>query len=152
MIMLNADLLYFIINAAVLPAWALLIFAPRWSVTHKVVHSVLYPVLFGIFYLILMIYMASANPEGSGGSFTSIEGVQSLFSHPLGLVIGWAHYLVFDLFIGAWIARDGLRRGIKHVFIVPCILLSFIVGPIGLLLYVIVRKFIKKGGVSLSEI
>lgn len=150
--MLNADLLYSIINAAVIPAWALLIFAPRWSFTHKIVHSVLYPVLFGLFYMALMLYMATANPEGSGGSFTSIEGVQSLFSHPLGLVIAWSHYLVFDLFIGAWIARDGMRRGIKHIFFVPCLLLSFILGPIGLLLYVIIRKFIKKGDTSLSEI
>ena len=71
--------------------------------------------------------------------FTTIEGVRAIFSTDIGVLIGWSHYLVFDLFVGAWIGRDALRRGVTHWLAAPSILLSFILGPAGLLLYMIGR-------------
>lgn len=149
--MSNPDLLFSLINISVMPAWVLLIFAPRWSLTRRVVHSVFYPMLLGIFYLSLMIYMSAYGPENTEGGFTSIAGVQALFAEPLGLVIGWAHYLVFDLFVGAWVARDALRKNLNHLLVAPCLLFTYVLGPIGLLLYIILRKVTKKGGWTLFE-
>jgi hypothetical protein len=60
------------------------------------------------------------------------------------VVAGWIHYLIFDLFVGAWEARDARRRGVPHLLLVPCLLFTLMIGPVGLLLYVVVRFFSKR--------
>ena len=142
--------LFDVVNASVLPAWALLILAPKWSWTQKLVHSMLYPLLLGTVYIGGMI-MAAMGHGAQGGGFTSIDGVRTLFSSDVGMIIGWTHYLVFDLFIGAWEARDARRVGFNHWLLIPCLLLTFMLGPIGLFLYLVLRKLTGKGGWSLGE-
>lgn len=149
--MIDHGLAYSLVNVFVVPAWVLLIFAPRWTWTHKIVHAVFYPLAFGLIYTLYLsagIFFGHSNPDAGMGS---LEAVQALFSHPVGLLTGWVHYLVFDLFVGAWIARDAARRGIRHVFTIPCLLFTFMFGPVGLLMYVILRKGLGKGGWSLDE-
>ena len=147
---MNYEIWFSAINFSVMPAWALLILAPKWSVTKTLVHSMFYPLLLGAVYIAGMI-LAYTGQGAEGGSFTSIEGVRTLFSADVGMVIGWAHFLVFDLFVGAWAARDAQRRGFSHFLLVPCLLLTFMLGPIGLFLYLILRKLTGKGGWSLLE-
>ena len=147
----DPDLVFSIVNFSVLPAWALLILFPRWSWTQKISHAVLYPLVLGglyLFYMLFMYFNVEADPDGS---LTSIKGVQTLFSHPIGMVIGWTHYLVFDLFVGAWIGRDSQRRGVNHLAVVPCLLFTYMLGPIGLFMYIGLRRFTGKGGWSLIE-
>ena len=55
------------------------------------------------------------------------------------VVAGGIHYLIFDLFVGAWETRDAQRRGISHWLVVPCLLATLMIGPVGLLLYILVR-------------
>jgi len=73
------------------------------------------------------------------GGFGSITEVRALFANDSALAAGWLHYLAFDLFVGAWISRDGLGRGISAWLILPCLLLTFLFGPTGLLLYLVLR-------------
>ncbi len=54
-------------------------------------------------------------------------------------MLGWVHYLVFDLFIGAWISRDSRLNGIAHLKTVPALVLTLFLGPIGLLTYLVIR-------------
>lgn len=141
-----------LLNYGVLPFWALLILIPLWKVTDFLVHSVLVPLLLGVVYAWLLasaIYGTPAVPEGAG--FSSLEGVMKLFSNERALVAGWAHYLVFDFFIGAWEARDAQRVGLNHFILIPCLLLTLLVGPIGLLAYLIARGMAGRGGWSLFE-
>jgi hypothetical protein len=63
------------------------------------------------------------------------------FSAPNIVVAGWIHYLIFDLFVGAWESRDAVRRGVPHWLVIPCLLGTLMFGPIGLLLYVTARFF-----------
>jgi hypothetical protein len=74
-----------------------------------------------------------------GGGFGSIEEVRILFANDSALAAGWLHYLAFDLFVGAFIARDGAARGVPALLILPCLPLTFMFGPLGLLLYLILR-------------
>lgn len=143
-------LLFTLINVSVLPAWALLIFLPQWKGTKFVVHSAFYPLLLGVVYIVC--FALALSGHGAGGSFNSIEGVRELFSSDVGIIIGWAHYLVFDLFIGAWESRDAQRRGFSHWLLVPCLLLTFMAGPVGLLLYLVLRAAMKKGGWAVSVV
>ena len=64
--------------------------------------------------------------------------MRTLFENPWLLLAGWAHYLAFDLFIGGWEVRDAQRRGIPHLLVVPALVLTFLFGPAGLLLYLLI--------------
>ncbi len=120
--------------------WLLLLFLPRWQYTTTLITSVILPVLLGGGYVFLM---ATRFP-GSEGGFGSLEEVALFFEDPYLLVAGWVHYLAFDLFIGAWEVRDARRLGLHHLIIIPCLLLTFLAGPTGLLLYFILRWSLKR--------
>jgi Domain of unknown function (DUF4281) len=75
----------------------------------------------------------------NGGSFSTLAGVTILFGKAGNVMLGWTHYLAFDLFIGSWEIEDAGKRGIPHWLMVPILLLTFMLGPIGLLTYFIVR-------------
>lgn len=144
------EILFVIINAVVVPAWLLLILGPQWRTTQLVVHSGLYPLVLGSVYAIGLIASIFFGLAAESAGMSSIGAVSALFDHPNGVIIGWAHYLVFDLFVGAWIGRDAQRRGMPHLAIAPCLIATFLFGPVGLLAYILVR--LGRGeGISLFE-
>jgi len=122
------------VNLTVLPAWLMLIVLPRWKWT-RIVAAYAIPAALAVVYLTLLVM--NRPPEGAG--FGSIEQVERLFSSRWLLLAGWVHYLAFDLFIGAWEVRDAWRLNIPHWFVVPCLVLTFLIGPVGLAAYFIVR-------------
>lgn len=82
-------------------------------------------------------------PQGQGGapgSFTTIEGVRALFASDGGIVIGWIHYLAFDLFAGIWIAKDADAKGFSRYVQAPILLLTFMAGPAGLFIWFLIRE------------
>lgn len=121
-------------NLIVLPAWLMLIFVPRWRWT-RIASAYGVPAVLAVVYLTLLVM--NRPPEGAG--FGSIEQVERLFSNQWLLLAGWIHYLAFDLFVGAWEVRDARRLDIPHWFVIPCLLLTFLIGPVGLLAYFAVR-------------
>ena len=131
---MNWDVVFELANLSVLPGWLILFFLPRHRLAELVVHSSFYPFLLGLFYL----YMLVTSFGGEGGMDT-LENLKLSFQRDEILILGWVHYLVFDLFIGAWITRDAHRNGIMHLLIVPALILTLFAGPVGLLLYLIVR-------------
>ncbi len=148
---MNAQIVFDIANNGILLFWVLLIFAPRWRVTEVLVHSAAVPIIIGLTYswLIATVFFGGALPEG--GNFTSLSGVMAFFTSPIAATAGWIHYLVFDLFIGAWQVRDAQKRGVPHLAVVPCAILTLLAGPIGLLLYLALRAALKRGGFLLDE-
>jgi Domain of unknown function (DUF4281) len=75
----------------------------------------------------------------AGGGFGSIDQVRALFADDSALAAGWLHYLAFDLFVGAWIVRDAATRQLPGLLVLPCLPLTFLFGPAGLLAYFAVR-------------
>ena len=125
-------------NYTVIPFWLLMMVAPRWSWTQRLVHGPVVLLLLTPIYAYLLFGYAPA-PEDM--QFTSLYGVMIGFSAPHIVVAGWIHYLIFDLFVGAWETRDAHRRDIPHLLVVPCLIVTMMIGPVGLLLYVLVRFF-----------
>jgi hypothetical protein len=74
-----------------------------------------------------------------GGSFSTLAGVSALFSMPGNVMLGWTHYLAFDLFTGAWEVEDAGKIGIPHWAVIVPLALTFVLGPIGLLTYGAIR-------------
>jgi len=114
--------------------WILLVAAPRNRRATTVAGAVI-PLLLAALYLTLL----AAHWGERRGGFSTLDGVSDLFSNEWLLLAGWVHYLAFDLFVGTWETRDALTRGISRWLVVPCLLLTFLVGPVGWLAYVLVR-------------
>lgn len=119
-------------------AWAALLlslFVPKvrrfvWPATQFAI-----PLAWAALYVVLL---SQGLPEAEGG-FDSIEGVRGLFANDSALAAGWLHYLAFDLFVGTWIARDCAERRVPALLAAPCLVLTLLAGPAGLLAYFILR-------------
>ena len=133
---MTAERLFSILNLMAMVAWLPLVFLPRARWATAVV-PVAMPALLALVYVALV---AVALPRSEGG-FSSLAAVSALFDNPWGLLAGWTHYLAFDLFIGGWEVRDAQRLGIPHLYIVPALVLTFLLGPSGLLVYLAIRSF-----------
>ena len=127
----------------VLPGWLLLVFLPRWKWTTSFITSLLIPAILAVVYLVLFVLYFGAAPDGFS-SFNSLAGVKALFQHDGMLLAGWIHYLCFDLFIGSWEVRDARRLGVHHLFVIPCLALTFMMGPVGLLAYFVLRLIVRR--------
>jgi hypothetical protein len=113
---------------------------PVWAATQLVVPAIIC-LAYG-----LLIWNGRA-AFGTGG-FGSIVEVRALFTNDSLLAAGWLHYLAFDLFVGTWISRDGTERGVPALLILLCLPLTFMVGPLGLLLYLALRLAFSKPSVA----
>ena len=134
---MSAEFLFSICSLVVMPGWLLLVFLPNWQWSTRLITSFLIPGALGLVYFGIFLSQAQVMPEGGG--FGSAAEVAILFSNPYLLTAGWIHYLAFDLFVGSWEVRDARQQGINHFLVVPCLLLTFLIGPTGLVLYLIIR-------------
>jgi len=138
--MLSPELLFRVANTLALVGWALLALAPRRAITRRLVLSGALPLLLAGSYAVLIVYQTVAHPA-PGAGFNSLAEVTALFRQPWALLAGWVHYLCFDLWVGIWEINDAQRRGLRHPWLLPCLLLTFLLGPLGLLLYHVVRRW-----------
>ncbi|TGE27955.1 ABA4-like family protein [Hymenobacter metallicola] len=136
---LTPESLFLLANNLVLPGWLLLVVAPRWRVTRWVVGSEALPALLAVFYAGCIGWHYAGGAASQGG-FSSLPEVAALFQDPWALLAGWVHYLCFDLAVGTWISRDAQRRGLPHLLLLPVLLLTFLLGPVGFLLYFGLRR------------
>ena len=130
--------LFPIANYSVLPAWLLLAIVPRWRWSGRV--ALLTSLGLSLFYTILVV----AHWGEGEGSMGSLSGVQKLLSHEWITLYAWVHYLAFDLMVGAWEARDAQRLGLHQAWLIPCLGLTLMLGPAGLLLYLTVRGALRR--------
>jgi hypothetical protein len=133
---MTAEQVFSIANTIALLGWLLLVtLGPRrWAA--PLITGAILPLLFAVLYGSLLAAHWGKTP---GGGFGSLAQVATLFSNPWLLLAGWVHYLAFDLFIGSWEVRDAQANGIRHWFVIPCLALTFLLGPLGLLLYFVLR-------------
>ncbi len=124
-------------NLLSLPFWALMIFLPRWRWTRRIMESLWPIVLFALLYAVLILPQLG----GALGSLLNptLSGIIALLSKPEAMMAGWAHYLAFDLFVGRWAYLDSRERNLSAWLMAPVLFAILMAGPIGFLLYLIVR-------------
>ncbi len=132
---MTADTLFQLANPAALLGWMILALSPLSPLWADRIASTLIPVLLSIAYAALILAFWSGAP----GGFDSLPNVMVLFTDPHVALAGWVHYLAFDLIIGAWIARTARAEGIAHLMVLPCLVLTFLFGPAGFLLFTALR-------------
>ncbi|MEM6912469.1 MAG: ABA4-like family protein, partial [Pseudomonadota bacterium] len=124
-------------------AWLVLVivplFLPRWGGPQAFAFGLTVPLLCFV-YAAVLIKLFSEGNGFDGESFSTLANVMALFTNPWAALIGWAHFLAFDLFVGAWIVRDARVSRVPHLLIVVPLFFTFMAGPFGLLLYLILRQ------------
>jgi hypothetical protein len=134
--------LYKLVNAVAAIGWVILIFLPHWDLADS---AIKYGIVVGlsVFYIyVLFIRKDIKNEVYPKGNFTSMEGVINLFKNPRNLLAGWVHYLAFDLMLGIFIKAQANEIGMSHFLQIPCFILTFMLGPVGYLLFVILQLFV----------
>ena len=132
---MTPETVFLLCNNAAAIGWIVLILTPRFPMFARLLIPVGLCGLLAVVYL----YLVVSDFNDAKGNFTSLAGVAQLFANPKVVLAGWIHYLVFDLFIGCWEVRDSRRHGIHHLLVVPSLILTFLLGPIGLLTYLVIR-------------
>lgn len=132
---MSPDALFQIANPLAMLGWLSLAATPLAPRVTQVLSAAAIPLLLALAYsgLILAFWW-----EAPGG-FSSLPEVQALFTHPWITLAGWLHYLAFDLFLGGWEVRTARSEAIPHWMVIPCLILTFLFGPAGLLAFAILR-------------
>jgi hypothetical protein len=137
--MANADALFSGASGLAMVGWLLLAIAgflkrrDGWVLAARI----LVALVAGIYVSLLVrgFLFGSGMPEGAG--FSTLAGVEALFSRREAILGGWVHFLAFDLMVGTWETEDAGRRGVPGWVLLPCLFLTLMAGPAGLLLYLL---------------
>lgn len=133
------ETLFSLSNLLVLPFWLLLILAPHWRWTQRLAASPWIVAPAALLYAALVIpNLGQLAPLLLS---PSLDGVAALLGTPAGATIAWAHFVAFDLFVGRWAFLESRRLGISAWLASPVLFLILMVGPLGLLLFLLLRAF-----------
>ena len=142
---ITTENIYLVANWGVIPFWLLLILAPNHGLTNFLAQSVIAPLLLaiGYSYLSYNLYLEKNVFDGFE-LYSGLDGLYSMFSNEILLLIFWLHFLAISLFAGAWIIRDARRYLIPKIITIPSLILTYFSGPVGIVIYWLIRIFFAK--------
>ena len=140
---LTIEMLYLWVNLGVLPLWIILIFFPQSQICKYFVTSI-FPIFILSGSYIFVIYKSYLNSYDFIGNFNlylGIENLSDLFSDNSYLMVFWIHFISINLFTGGWIVKDSQKFSINKLLLVLPLLLTYLIGPLGLFIYWLIRIF-----------
>ena len=140
------EILYFWVNLGVLPFWLILIFFPSSNINKFFVTSIL-PILLLSGAYIFALYKSYLNSYDFISNFElylSISNLSNLFSNNLFLILFWIHFVSINLFIGGWMVRDSQKLLINKILVAFPLIITYLIGPLGVLIYWLIRIFYAK--------
>ena len=123
-----------------MPMWALMILAPRWKGTRFLIDYKIVPVFIAIIYAV---YVYLSISEGGVMDFSNFDSVKELFTQDNAILAGWMHYICFDLLVGMWMGDQNRDLNLNQLLMAPCLFFTFMLGPGGFLLFIIIRSLKK---------
>ena len=140
------DMFYLWINIGVLPFWLLIIFFPRSHLCKYLATSIFPIFLLSAAYIFILYqaYIGSFDFTGNFNLYLGLSYVSELFRDDLYLLMFWTHFVAVNLFIGGWILKDSNKFGINKIVLAFPLILTYLIGPLGILLYWIIRIFYAK--------
>jgi len=149
--LLTFENIYLFANWGVLPFWLMLVFIPNHSITKNFCHSILAPLLLAIAYVFVarQIILDGNILEGFK-LYIGLDGLEEIYSNDSLRLVFWLHFLAISLFIGSWIARDCQRYMVPKILSIPCIIITYFAGPVGIVVYWFIRIFYSKK-INLNE-
>ena len=143
---LTFENIYMWVSFGILPFWIMLIIIPNSKVTQFFVNSIILPLILSVAY-IYVIYQSILLEEPFLNIFKlylSLDDLYTTFATESFLLFFWLHFLALNLFLGSWISRDGVKYNISRSLVFIPLLLVYFAGPLGLLLYWVMRVFYAK--------
>ena len=146
------EILYMWINLGVLPFWFILIVFPQSHLSRIFVTSIFpFFILSGVYIFVLYkSYLIGYDFDGNFTLYLGLSELSRLFEDHLYIMIFWTHFIAINLFIGGWIVKDSQKFSINKVLMAVPLIVTYLIGPIGLFLYWIIRIFYAKR-ISLYE-
>ena len=140
------EMIYLWLNIGVLPFWFVLIFFPQSKIWSLLVTSIFPFLVLGGTYCYLVYYYFSTGYDflENFNLYKGLYDLGSLFENESFLILFWTHFLAVNLFCGAWIVRDSLKFLISKYLILVPLLVTYFIGPVGLIMYWIIRIFFAK--------
>ena len=138
--------MYLWTNFGLLPFWLMLIIIPNSKVTQIFINSVILPLILSTAY-VYVIYQSVLLDEPIFDIFKlylSLDNLYTLFATESFLLVFWLHFLTLNLFLGSWVSRDGVKHNISRSLVFFPLILIYFTGPLGLVLYWIIRIFYAK--------
>ena len=143
--LLTVENIYLIANWGVIPFWLLLILIPNHNITKFFSHSVIAPLLLAVAYVFVARQIILEDNIFEGFKlYLGLDGLSEIYSNESLKLIFWLHFLAISLFVGAWVARDSERHMVPKFLSAPCILITYVTGPFGIVIYWVVRIFYAK--------
>ena len=143
---LTFENIYLWTNFGILPFWSMLIILPNSKFTQFFVNSIILPLILSTVY-IYIIYQIILLDEPIFDVFKlylSLDNLYTLFATESFLLVFWLHFLALNLFLGSWISRDGVKYNMSRGLVSVPLILVYFTGPLGLVLYWIIRVFYAK--------
>ncbi len=132
---MSSDRLFELANMVALVGWLSLLLSPLLPRLSQIIGGLVVPALLGTLYAgLALAFWSSAK-----GGFGSLDQIAALFETRALLLAGWVHYLAFDLMVGAWQVRRARAEAIAFLLVIPCLALTFLFGPAGLVLFLCLR-------------
>ena len=146
------ETLYMWVNLGVLPFWFILIVFPQSHLSRIFVTSIFpFFILSGVYIFILYkSYLIGYDFDGNFSLYLGLSELSRLFEDHLYIMFFWTHFIAINLFIGGWIVKDSQKFSINKVLMAVPLIVTYLIGPIGLFLYWIIRIFYAKR-ISLYE-
>jgi len=142
----SLEMIYLWLNIGVLPFWFILIFFPQSKVCKIFTTSIFPIIVFSSIYLYIffIIYKSGYNFLDNFNLYLGIDSLLLLLENTSFLILFWIHFLSINLFCAGWIVNDYLKYEISKVIIFFPLIITYFVGPVGLLLYWFIRIFYAK--------
>ena len=140
------EILYYWVNFGVLPFWLILIFFPQSNLCRYFVTSI-FPILLlsgAYIFMLYKSYLSSYEFLANFDLYLSISNLSNLFSNETFLMLFWIHFVSINLFTGGWIVKDSQKFGINKIILFLPLLITYLIGPLGILVYWIIRIFYAK--------
>ncbi len=143
---LTIDILYYWVNLGVLPFWLILIFFPKSNLCRYFVTSIFpFFLLSGAYvFLLYKSYLSSYDFDANFSLYIGIDNTKDLFSNKNFLMLFWIHFISINLFTGGWIVKDSQKFMINKLLLSVPLIITYLIGPLGLLIYWLIRIFYSK--------
>ena len=140
------DMLYYWVNFGVLPFWLILIFFPSSNLSRYFVTSIFPIIILGGSYIFILYksYSSSYDFTNNFSLYLSLNNLLELFAEKSYLMMFWIHFISINLFVGGWIVKDSQKLLIGKFFVAIPLIVTYLIGPIGLFIYWFIRIFYAK--------
>lgn len=137
------DVLYYWVNFGILPFWLILIFFPHSHLCRLFVTSIFPIFVLSTAYIFMLYksYLGSFNFIGIFTLYLGIESIEELFTMESFLMMFWIHFISINLFVGGWIVKDAQKLYINKIILAVPLIITYLIGPIGLFVYWLIRMF-----------